>query len=161
MEPEILAGVEAEISEFQSRENRPDWPNAPTPCPVASCGDVPYQSYTSFVRHWQAKHQPSITLYRCPNCNKTFNRRDNARKHQVKAHKMTSDVETFSASNSNFIDPLDKLPYRINHRERLATKRRHTEITGEVLMTEGADCRDEDITFDEDGQTTGKIFKRK
>jgi hypothetical protein len=59
-----------------------------------------------------------------------------------------------------FMDPGTVVPYRPNHRLRLSNKRQQQEET-RSLVTLRADCRDEEILFDDKGNTLGNRFKKK
>ena len=47
-------------------KERPLWPQAPTPCPVASCSkERKYSSLRDFMDHWSEIHHKINTVYRC------------------------------------------------------------------------------------------------
>lgn len=47
----------------------------------------------------------------------------------------------------------------MDYRERLSNEIRRIGTPGEALVTISADCRDEEVTFDQEGNTTEKKFE--
>ena len=85
-----------------------------------------------------------ITLYQCPTCQKTFNRRDNGKKHLKKVHLLAAELLTSKETNRFYVNPDEILPYCMDHRARLSRKRASSSTAGEALVSEGAVCRDEE-----------------
>ena len=113
----------------------------------------------SFWRHWTHKPDQTVKLFPCPCCSKTFGRKDNVMRHCKIIHKVAASVEVKVVDNKNFVCPGEIHPYRLNMRTLLQEKRKRTETLAASLVTERADCRDEVVTFKEDGTTTTKKFK--
>lgn len=139
-------------------QKRPLWPEVPTKCPVDSCPKL-YQNFSAFDRHWQQNHQEYKTCYGCPCCNRKFFRRDRATHHLKLKHCVQSTLIESLELNEHYVDPGNTLPFRPNHRLRLSQKRKNMDKSCD-LVTARADCRDEEVTFDDNGNTTGKRFRR-
>ena len=159
MEPLILEGVNEEVESFK-RENRPYWPNIPTPCPVDGCSRESFSSFTSFQRHWSVTHTDYIHLYICSCCQRRFGRKDNAKAHMRKEHKLSLEsMDSVEERNNRFIDPKDVQPFVVDQRSRLRAKRHAQPKPGLALQKEdNALCRDEEMVMEADGSMT-KRFK--
>ena len=157
---EILEGIDDEVQDFEDKENkRPMWPDCPTRCPVPDCSTDEYNSFSSFLRHWENKHKSTVTLFHCPNCRRTSARKTNITSHQRAAHKMTSSIFSQQEPNKKYLDPGATLPYQFNHRQRMATKRQRQDITGDILVRGGEVCRDQVAEFSDSG-AVNVVFKR-
>ena len=155
-EIQILADA-AELQEFHA-EQRPFWPNTPTECPVQECKAL-YHSFGSFQRHWNHKHLEKIRSYTCPCCNRKFYRKDYANRHLSKKHHLIATLISEEEDNKEYVDPKGEIPFRFNHRDHLRRKRQSIQST-DTLVTSAADCRDEEVLFDHNGNTIGKAYKR-
>ena len=143
-----------------SEQKRPFWPEEPTKCPVKDCDNL-YSKFHSFERHWNSVHVQKKLSFQCPCCRSKYWRRNIAVKHVRQKHNLKDvTIQQQMENNTKFIDPGDVKPYKPNHRLRLAKKRKAQEQQ-HTLVTERADCRDEEIIFDSNGNTLGKTFKRK
>ncbi|KAH3876954.1 hypothetical protein DPMN_000807 [Dreissena polymorpha] len=157
MSLDILDGVEEEVSLF-NHEERPNWPMTPTKCTLCDAG--PYKCHSSYQRHWAMKHSATVTIFQCSLslCTKKFGRRKDGVAHLKKVHKYPGKLASKTIPNIHYMDPKGVLSYQVDHRQRLRQKRKQTEVAPD-LTTERADCRDEETTFDEEGNVTGKKFK--
>ncbi|XP_060603254.1 uncharacterized protein LOC132756252 [Ruditapes philippinarum] len=140
----------------------PFWPGVPTECPVTVCKTV-YAKFMGFERHWNSVHTPEKLSFQCSCCKSKYWRKDIATKHLRQKHNL-KDVSIYEQMEPNkmYIDPGNILPFRPNHRVRLAEKRKQQLLQRNTsLVTEKADCRDEEILFDKHGNTIGKTFRKK
>ena len=155
---DLLDGIDEEINSFSQAE-RPFWPDSPTCCPVTNCDQaLLYHSFSSFQRHWDNKHLPVVKLFECPSCSFVSAREYNVRRHLRLRHKLKTSQALVSRDrpNKTWIDPKDVMPFRFNHRERMANKRRSQDTPAEVLVRGGEVCRDQEATLD-----GSVIFKNK
>ena len=144
MSLEILEGVEEEEN-FMDAE-RPDWTNQPNPCLVPSCvNQGEFSGFRSFQRHWNNKHWPVVKLLRCQACLYSSAREDKVCSHRISTS-TTLQVEVIPYSH--YQDSADMLPYKINHRTRLALKRKAMEPVGDLLVLGGDICRDQEARED-------------
>lgn len=152
-----LMGNPSEIDKFL-QEEKPFWPNILMACPVEQCFSlVKHNRFSGFRRHWKQNHVPMKMSYQCSSCKNKFWRKDFATRHCKSKKCEGSTITEREEINDVYINPGET--YRMNHRERLAEKRKCLGTPGESLVTPRADCRDEVVQFDQDGRTLTKQFK--
>ena len=112
---QLELSIEDEVGDFLRKE-RPLWPQAPTPCPVASCSkERKYSSFRDFMDHWSEIHHKMNTVYKCMSCRKLFATVKHKKAHtKAKIHQGQSvTFETVSKTNELYKDPGDTLPFKL------------------------------------------------
>ena len=108
-----------EIENFL-RNERPLWPQAPTPCVVPVCDQSrKYSTFRDFIDHWKDKHSKIKTHYKCLSCRRLFATNKHKKSHQKsKIHEgQNVELELVEKTNELYIDPQDKLPYQLGTAE--------------------------------------------
>ena len=164
---------------------RPIWTPGGMVCHVPECSrSESIATLRAFVRHWQAVHVATTTLFVCDHLDclgcPTFKTKNDLVRHLMKKHhqarleasRLASTYTTRLVSNSRYINPRGSLPpRRLSPSAEMARQadrlRRHQQIgavpdlTGKSSNPIHAVCQDEFVTFDPaTGQATGKMFRR-
>ena len=71
-------------------------------CPVAACGQT-FRSYRALTGHWKYIHEPTVNLYRCAGCEKTFLKKQSGLKHT--RGRCRGGLVTMVAVNKRFVNP--------------------------------------------------------
>ena len=71
-------------------------------CPVAACGQT-FISYRGLTGHWKYIHEPTVNLYRCAGCEKTFLKKQSGLKHT--RGRCRGGLVTMVAVNKRFVNP--------------------------------------------------------
>ena len=103
------------ITEFLKNE-RPLWPQIPTPCPVSECtNNKNYERFNDFMEHWKNIHNSVNTVYRCKLCKRLFGTMKHKKSHsQSRNHQgQKVEFEVIDKINEQYIDPKGTLPYQI------------------------------------------------
>lgn len=164
---------------------RPNWVPGGMICHVPECmrtDKIP--TLRAFLRHWNMVHVAQITLYICEHMDcmgeVVFKSKNDLHRHLMKKHKATtSEAHQLAAmyrtrveSNHKYVNPRENLPPRqlspsVEMARQTDRLRRH-QLVGVLGDLEGQGdnpintvCRDEYVTFNEQGETTGKRYKRK
>ena len=164
---------------------RPIWIPGGMVCHVPECPRTDKLStLRAFVRHWKFIHVRTITLYVCGHLDclevPVFKAKNELHRHIQYKHKLSvEEARTLAATyptrkevNSRFVDPRENLPpRRLSPTSEMARQtnrlRRHQQIgalpdlEGKGIEPHNAVCRDEFVTFDTDGNVTGKKYRRR
>ena len=165
---------------------RPIWTPGGMVCHIPECtrtDKIP--SLRAFIRHWQAVHVPTITLFNCDHLDclgePWFTSRNELTRHIMKKHKLTRTeasrlshvYPTKLETNLKYINPRENLPpKRLSLNAEMARQtdrlRRQQQIgvmpdlEGKGKIEINAVCRDEFVTFDPVTCTpTGKQYRRR
>lgn len=162
------------ITEFLKNE-RPLWPQIPTPCPVSECtNNKNYERFNDFMEHWKNIHNSVNTVYRCKLCKQLFGTMKHKKSHsQSRNHQgQKVEFEVIDKINEQYIDPKGTLPYQIGtptfrkemrelQRRKESLKRKVQAIEWEANTTELPEsetrfhiCRDERVVL-----RNGEIYK--
>ena len=71
-------------------------------CPVVACGQT-FDSYRGLKGHWKFIHEPTVNLYQCAGCQKTFLKKPSALRHT--RARCRGDLKTMIAVNKGFVNP--------------------------------------------------------
>lgn len=164
---------------------RPIWIPGGMFCHVQQCPrKEKIETLRAFIRHWKAVHVAEVKLFVCDHTDcmgsPVFKTKNDLVRHIQRQHKVShSEAHVFAASystrveqNTRFVDPRENLPpRRLSTSAEMARQsdriRRH-QFKGVLPDLEGkgsdpinAVCRDEVVTFDPQGNVTGKKYRRR